>query len=107
MTPEELYLDLLKSCLTRSAFGGDLHMLQPAANTMIGRTYLPFQRLLRRLGLRLVSYPSPERAAEGGYWPTTAETMLGPARLDHIQDAVTMKRSSRRASGAGLTTAFS
>lgn len=89
MSPEERYLDLLKACLTRSAFGGDLHMLQPAADTVIGRAYLPLQRLLARYGLRLVSRPSAERVAEGGYWPSSAETMLSPRRLDNIQEAVT------------------
>jgi len=87
VTPEERYLELLKSCLTRSAFGGDLHMLQPAANTLIGRAYLPVQRLLGRFDLRLVGRVSPERVVEG-YWPTSAETMLTPAGLDNIQYAV-------------------
>lgn len=88
MAPEERYIDLLKRCLTRSAFGGDLHVLQPATDTMIGRAYLPVQRLLAHFGLRLVRRPSAKQAVEG-YWPSTAETMLSRARLDNIQDAVT------------------
>ena len=89
MSPEELYLDLLKRCLTRSTFGGDLHMLQPAASTLIGKAYLPFQRGLERFGLRLVRRVSEERVQAGGIWPLSAETMLSPARLDNIQEAVT------------------
>jgi len=89
VSPEELYLDLLKGCLNRSAFGGDLHMLQPAADTLIGRAYLPVQRLLHHFELRLVSRVSAERVAAGKYWPATAETMLSQARLDNIQESIT------------------
>jgi O-methyltransferase len=88
VTPEEWYLDLLKRCLTRSAFGGDVRMLQPAQNTVGGRLYDAVQGLLRYFRLSLVGLPSPERVAEGDYWPTTAETMLGPARLDNIEECV-------------------
>ena len=88
MTPEERYLDLLKRCLTRSAFGGDVRMLQAAPSTLGGRLYRPVQALLRHFSLGLVGLPSAERVAEGDYWPTTAETMLGPARLDNIEECV-------------------
>jgi O-methyltransferase len=88
VTPEERYLDLLKRCLTRSVFGGDVRILQPGPSTLGGRLYQPVQGLLRHFSLSLVGLPSPGAVAEGDYWPTTAETMIGPARLDNIENCV-------------------
>jgi O-methyltransferase len=82
---EELYLDLLKKCLTRSAFGEDFGLLQPDEGTVKGRAFLAVDRLLDRFGLRVVR----RSQQQGEDWPSSAETMLSPARLDNVQHAVT------------------
>lgn len=62
----ELYLDLLKKCLTRYIFEDG------ALDQNSGRL-LPFD---------------PELRAEGRDWPATAETMVGLRRLDNVQHCV-------------------
>jgi O-methyltransferase len=83
--PEALYLDLVKRCLTRSAFGRDFALLQPDERTVSGRAFLAVDRLLDHFGFRFVR----RSQAQGERWPTNAETMLSPARLDNIQHTVT------------------
>jgi hypothetical protein len=65
--PAELYLDLLKKCLTRYIFEDG------AVDQNSGRL-LPFD---------------PEVRADGHDWPAAAETMIGLRRLDNIQYCVT------------------
>jgi O-methyltransferase len=65
--PEELYLDLLKRCLTRSLFP-ERTSFDPAV-----RERVPFD---------------PQQRAEGRDWPDEAETMIGLRRLDSLQDCV-------------------
>ncbi len=65
--PAELYLDLLKKCLTRYVF-------EDGAVDQNSRQLLPFD---------------PELRIDGRDWPATAETMVGLRRLDNVQYCVT------------------
>lgn len=75
----QLYLDLLKGCLTRQLFPDDAVDCEKTG----------FDRLLDRLPLlhrktRLVGYDDDLRAV-GRDRPSQAETMIGRARLDHLE----------------------
>jgi hypothetical protein len=65
--PVELYLELLKKCLTRYSF-------EDGALDQNSGQLLPFD---------------PELRADGHDWPASAETMIGLRRLDNIQYCVT------------------
>jgi O-methyltransferase len=115
--PEELYLDLLKKCLTRLIFAEDEP--QGAANesrvrSLLRAVYTPVPRarhLLYGLFMRHAPglYPPLRKAldpllhklhdyetsfsiaarAEGRDWPADAETMIGLPRLDNLQFCIT------------------
>lgn len=84
----ELYLDLLKKCLTRSAFEEPYAPLVAGSRKM--KLFAPLQKILVQRGLELVRR-GPERSgrAEGRDWPVQAETMIGLRRLDNLQFCVT------------------
>jgi O-methyltransferase len=90
-TPEELYLELMKQCLTRMLWR---EKYRPMATSLSGwrRVVLkPLQLLVRRAQLELV-HVEPDRAdarQEGRDWPLEAETMVGLKRLDNLQHCVT------------------
>lgn len=90
-TPQELYLQLMKQCLTRMLWR---EKYRPVAASMSGwrRVVLrPLQSLVRRAQLELV-HIEPDRAdarQEGRDWPLEAETMVGLKRLDNLQHCVT------------------
>lgn len=84
----ELYVELLKRCLTRSIFGGDVRVIAPARRSFVGRAYTPVRWALDRAGLRLVRGVSERDRSEGTYWPASAETMQGRVRLDHLHETV-------------------
>ncbi|NOS79074.1 MAG: macrocin O-methyltransferase [Nitrospira sp.] len=90
-TSEELYLELMKHCLTRMLWR---EKYRPMATSLSGwrRVVLkPLQLLARRAQLELV-HVEPDRAAarqEGRDWPLEAETMVGLKRLDNLQHCVT------------------
>ncbi len=116
-TPEELYLHLLKRCLTRLVFsevGGD-NTVQASNSgtgaarrvvyTIVRKTVAPLYRELMRRApfiyplLRKVIVSlyrvwvrraplDPNARAEGRDWPADAETMIGTRRLDNIQFCV-------------------
>lgn len=97
---EELYLDLLKKCLTRYVFGETaLPYAGPPLNSPKRLLFEPVQRLLalRKFGLvRHVEF-DPRMRADGRDWPGQAETMVGLKALDNIQECVTdvLRRSIR------------
>lgn len=83
----ELYLDLLKKCLTRVAFPEKYDPVQPAVGGIKEKAYRPVRVALHRAGLELcrpVKFDR-ERRAEGLDWPADAETMVGLRRLDNLQ----------------------
>jgi O-methyltransferase len=90
-TPEELYLELMKQCLTRMLWR---EKYRPMATSLSGwrRVVLkPLQLLVRRAQLELV-HVEPDRTdarQEGRDWPLEAETMVGLKRLDNLQHCVT------------------
>ena len=90
-TPEALYLDLMKKCLTRYAFGEHYHSLDFPAGTLRRALYHPFRSLLATRRLEIVKRMSHDARirAEGEDWPADAETMIGLKRLDNIQRCVT------------------
>ena len=85
----ELYLDLMKKCLTRYIF--------PEAFTPVRRPpltwkylpwvlYPPVAAILKRSGLTLFRKADADltQRAEGRDWPADAETMIGLKRLDNL-----------------------
>jgi O-methyltransferase len=89
--PEELYLGLMKQCLTRMLWQ---EKYRPMATSLSGwRSFVlgPLQSLVRRAQLELV-HVEPDRTEareEGRDWPLEAETMVGLKRLDNLQQCVT------------------
>ena len=81
------YLDLLKKCLTRSVFDEAFVPLQPTAGTARRILSGAVQGALARFGLELVERVAAagEGRDTGGAWPVSAETMIGRARLDHLE----------------------
>jgi O-methyltransferase len=90
--PEDLYLDLLKKCLTRSIFGDTL---VPYRNPNWGN---PIKRAarnrildkLRAAGVELYTrVPLDMKKRElGRDWPRDAETMVGLRRLDNLESCI-------------------
>lgn len=88
-TPEELYLDLLKKCLTRSIFG-DSYVPATFATPLWRILYRRLRRVMAGRGLylrRRVPF-DPEIRANGLDWPAEAETMIGLRRLDSLQRCI-------------------
>ena len=85
----QLYLDLMKKCLTCYLWG-DKAAAFDAAYTKPALKRWIVQRLIRffaRRGLHLSrTVPfDPQARAEGKDWPASADTMIGLRRLDNIQ----------------------
>lgn len=92
MGPAELYLDLLKRCLTRLAFL-DQEWRPVAPRTGWG----PHARLSRWLRARWAktalmvmehTRTDPQVRMQGRDWPPFAETMIGLLRLDNLQRCI-------------------
>lgn len=92
-TAAERYLTLLKACLTRTVFETELDPVAVkggrSVRARLGAWHL--QRTLDRMGLELARTKAVDRARRdtGRDHPRTAETMIGLARLDNIEDCVT------------------
>jgi O-methyltransferase len=85
----DLYLDLLKQCLTRLAFPDEYRPVL-SFSMPVGAVQSRMQPLLSklRIGLyRRTPLDAAKRAA-GQDWPSDAETMIGLARLDMLQQAI-------------------
>jgi len=88
---EELYLDLLKKCLTRYGFSEKFEKYEPRRGSLKRALEAPIRLLLRLRRLELVrakSFNAHDRA-EGRDWPLEAETMIGLRRLDNLQFCIT------------------
>ncbi len=85
----ELYLDLLKGCLTRELIPERYRPLRSTGWKGLS-VRLP-QRALASMNLELVGQVDvdPRVRAEGRDWPTEAETMIGRRRLDNLQHCIT------------------
>jgi O-methyltransferase len=90
VSPGELYLDLIKKCLTRYAFNSGYRLIDPQQGTMRRSLYQPIRRLLKSNGMALVREESfdPTLRMEGRDWPADAETMIGLRRLDNLQRCI-------------------
>jgi O-methyltransferase len=89
--PAELYLDLLKKCLTRYLFGEAYQLALPRRRTLRWALVQPVRSVLAAMNLELVRRVpfDPKVRAEGHDQPAEAETMIGLYRLDNLQDCVT------------------
>jgi O-methyltransferase len=89
--PDELYLDLMKQCLTRTLFMEKYQPLTPSVSTWRRGLLAPLLSLLRRVEMDIV-FRMPDRTElrqDGRDWPPEAETMVGRQRLDNLQHCVT------------------
>ena len=82
----ELYLDLLKKCLTRYAFGETYQVIR-RRHGVLGKAVTALQGVLGAGGLALVRRQefNAQLRAEGRDWPQEAETMIGLRRLDNLE----------------------
>jgi O-methyltransferase len=90
-SPEKLYLDLLKKCLTRITFP-ELYAPINRQRTLPRRMVVTlFQKLLSPLKLEIVRRKEfdPRLREEGLDWPGEAETMVGLKRLDNLEVCIT------------------
>lgn len=110
MTAQDLYLDLMKRCLTRSLFRSapaSPRRMARLRRSVVGalRAYAApiylcllragplrsaaatIEEPLRRALVRLAP-PTPRDVEEGEVWPDEAETMIGEKRLENIQTCV-------------------
>jgi len=90
-TSQELYLQLMKQCLTRMLWREKYRPLAAPLSGWRRVVLTPLQSLARRAELELV-HVEPDRAEarrEGRDWPLEAETMVGLKRLDNLQYCVT------------------
>ena len=111
MTARDLYLDLMKRCLTRSLFRGArdsptrrVSRLRKSVASALRAYAAPiYLRLLRvgplrsaaasieeplRRALVRLAPPTSHDVEEGKVWPDEAETMIGQKRLENIQTCV-------------------
>src|ERR1700683_230865 len=90
-SPERLYLELMKNCLTRLAFPEPYSPVEPSKLTLSGRAFRALQAVLSPLKLRVVRAKPMNRLEreEGLDWPAQAETMVGIKRLKHLEQCAT------------------
>ncbi len=86
----DLYLDLLKKCLTRYLFPEALHPLNPQRGTVRERVLQPVGKALAKKGLALARITpfDPDVRTRGADFPLDAETMIGLNRLDNLQRCI-------------------
>jgi O-methyltransferase len=92
MTPEGLYLHLMKRCLTYYIWGEAPHPVEAIEiRSSLRRRLFPFiARWLSRRSIKLmreVPFDSALRT-EGRDHPQVADTMIGLRRLDNLQDCI-------------------
>lgn len=89
-SPETLYLELLKGCLTRTLFGESYLHISPPPGSLRAFVYKPLKKVLDLFDLQIqkrVVFDSRARS-EGRDWPSDAETMIGLERLNNLQDCI-------------------
>jgi len=89
----ELYLDLMKKCLTRYIFpetSGPLRRPPLTIKHLAWIVYPPIAAFLKRRGMVVYRETKVdlERRAEGRDWPADAETMIGLRRLDNLHHCI-------------------
>ena len=95
-TSQDLYLDLLKQCLTRYLYPEKYRACRPSqdpdALARLKRTiYRSLDKVLasRKVALVRVIPFDPAKRISGEDWPAEADTMVGLKRLDNLQDCIT------------------
>jgi O-methyltransferase len=90
-TAAELYLDLLKKCLTRYLFGESYVPVVPQRGTAKHLLFQPARRWLAGKDMEVIRHVpfDQQQRAEGRDWPARAESMAGLKRLDNLQFCVT------------------
>jgi hypothetical protein len=84
-----LYLDLMKKCLTYSLWGetvepvNPINVLPPGIGFIAGKVVTFLERRRLRI-MRTFEFDAVKRA-EGRDWPPLADTMIGLKRLDNLQ----------------------
>jgi O-methyltransferase len=91
--PAELYLDLMKNCLTRYIFPETRRPLRRPPLTirnLLWVAYPPIAAILERAGLTLYCDAKVDlaRRADGRDWPAEAETMIGLKRLNNLHSCI-------------------
>jgi O-methyltransferase len=89
----ELYLNLMKNCLTRYIFPETRQPLRRPPLTLKHLAWVAYPTvaaILKRRGLTLYRETSVDlqRRAEGRDWPAEAETMIGMKRLDNLHSCI-------------------
>jgi O-methyltransferase len=92
-SPAELYLDLMKKCLTRYIFPEAYLPVRRPPLTIQHAAWVVFPAIAAMLasrGWRLYRKADVDmaRRAEGRDWPAEAETMIGLKRLDNIHACI-------------------
>lgn len=90
MSASDLYLDLLKRCLTDS-FSEEEYYPAPLPRDFWKHRFTRFVvRFLREKNIRFMKRQAidPKARSEGMDWPVRAETMIGRRRLDHLQRCI-------------------
>jgi O-methyltransferase len=88
LSPTELYLDLLKKCLTRSLFGEKYRSLPADNGSLLVKTVGKWLASKDLQIVRTANY-DPHAREEGLDWPEEGETMIGLKRLQNLQDCIT------------------
>ena len=87
----ELYLDLLKRCLTRTLHFDPYQRIDPMRGTWKRRLYLlhlPLRKSLARFSVEIVRVARPGGRIDGRDFPAQAETMIGLKRLDNLHSCI-------------------
>ena len=87
LTAAELYLDLLKKCLTRSIFGEQFRPLPRDHKDLFVKTAGKWLASKKLQIVRSAEF-DPAARAEGIDWPVEGETMIGLRRLQNLQDCI-------------------
>jgi O-methyltransferase len=87
----ELYLDLLKRCLTRTLHFDPYQRIDPMRATwkrLLYQLHLPVRRLLAQFGVEIVRVARTGGRTDGHDFPAQAETMIGLERLDNLHECI-------------------
>jgi len=85
----ELYLDLLKRCITGSLVTEHYGLVGLVGSNLLQRVvYWPLRQLLQGRSLVLVRRVSRDEHGAGRDWPAVGETMIGMSRLNNLHECV-------------------
>ncbi|MGE3171529.1 MAG: TylF/MycF/NovP-related O-methyltransferase [Planctomycetota bacterium] len=87
-SPERLYIDLLKACVSRAAFGPGWRRVTFRKRSPLRALWAPLAKALGSRSIELVQRveADPSLREQGRDVPFDADTMLGQARLQHLVD---------------------